>query len=226
MPEFAAKHDEFNHALETHWHLAFDKLRGASNEARVWSKQAVHQVEESTGLKVSDAVRLGQDRGVYRQGVKGDFEYVKDGVRGEVQHLKDGVKGEVQHVKSEVQQALDKLHKPKVTKEVEPVPVAAVEVRPIAIVVAPVEPVVESATVIPAAASAEPVTVAVPTSDLESKASKALERTKEVVSSAVDNVKETVREATNAATQPKEDKPEKPRDLVAKPIADNGRRLV
>lgn len=62
IPEFAEKHDRFNNALELHWQLALDKLRGAGNDVNTWSNKAVESVESATGLKMAEAVRVGQER--------------------------------------------------------------------------------------------------------------------------------------------------------------------
>ncbi|BEI85477.1 hypothetical protein CcaverHIS002_0508780 [Cutaneotrichosporon cavernicola] len=59
-PEFAAKHDAFNHNLEMHWHMAIDRLRGVSHEAAQWSSKAAEGVENATGLRVGDTLRRGQ----------------------------------------------------------------------------------------------------------------------------------------------------------------------
>ncbi|KAL1411425.1 hypothetical protein Q8F55_002381 [Vanrija albida] len=62
IPEFAEKHDRINSALELHWQLALDKLRGAGNDVSTWSNKAVEGVESATGLKMAEAVRVGQER--------------------------------------------------------------------------------------------------------------------------------------------------------------------
>ncbi|KLT45444.1 hypothetical protein CC85DRAFT_223741, partial [Cutaneotrichosporon oleaginosum] len=56
-PDFAAKHDAFNQNLEMHWHMAVDRLRGASHEAAQWSSKAAEGVESATGLRVGNALR-------------------------------------------------------------------------------------------------------------------------------------------------------------------------
>ncbi|TXT08986.1 hypothetical protein VHUM_02460 [Vanrija humicola] len=62
FPEFAEKHDRINNALELHWQLALDKLRGAGQDVSAWSDKAVESVESATGLKMAEAVRVGQER--------------------------------------------------------------------------------------------------------------------------------------------------------------------
>jgi organizing structure protein 2 len=169
-PELAASHDRFNQALELHWHMGLDKLRGASDEARVWSSQAVHSVEEATGLKVAEAVRLGQDR--------------------------------VQVAKAKVAEAAERTTE-KIKTPPPPVVEQVIEVQPIAVIVAPVEPAFEAQAVVVPVVAAEPVEVivaATPVAPADALAA--------------------------APAKAAGDKPEKPRDLVAKPVADSGKRLV
>jgi len=139
MPEFAASHDRFNQALELHWHAALDKLRGASDEARVWSSQAVHSVEEATGLKVAEAVRLGQDR---------------------VHVAKAKVAQAADAAKEKVAAAAAAAPAAPAAPAAAPV-VEIVEVQPIAVVVAPVEAVAETKAAVLPIPEAEPVKVAV-----------------------------------------------------------------
>lgn len=62
MPDVAEKHDLINSRLSMHWEMAKDKLGSAGEDASRWGDKAVKGIENSTGLRVGDVVRKGQER--------------------------------------------------------------------------------------------------------------------------------------------------------------------
>lgn len=198
-PEFAASHDRLNQALELHWHMAVDKLRGAGDEARVWSSQAVHSVEEATGLKVADAVRLGQER----------VRAVETKVEAKAAEVKQAAAAAKAQAKVEAEAAATVASTPAA-----PAPAAqVVEVQPVAVIVAPVDPAV-----------VVPTTAVVPVTDAAPEQVKAASAAAPVVVAVPAPAAPAAAPAVPAKAA--EDKPEKPRDVVAKPVTDGGKRLV
>lgn len=184
-PEFAARHDHFNQALELHWHMGVDKLRGAGDEARQWTSKAVDGVESATGLKVGEAVRISQER---------------------VEDVKEAARAKVAEVKAAAQS---------VAPTPEPVQVqkiaTVIEQKPIAEIVVPVpaaEPVVAEVVAAPVEVVIAPVAVAeVPKTEAKQEAKQ--------------EIKPVGKEEVPVK---KDDK--KPRDVIARPVEDGGKRLV
>jgi organizing structure protein 2 len=84
FPELAAQHDQLNHTISSHWNALRSRVGGAGEEAQGWAQRAVDGVERSTGLRVGDAVRRGQER------VEREKEKLQGGLR-----ATDGQKMEV-----------------------------------------------------------------------------------------------------------------------------------
>lgn len=193
-PEFAARQDRFNHALEIHWHMTVDRLRGAGDEARQWSAKAAEGVESATGLKVSEAVRLGQER----------VEKAKESAEAKIERTKEQAQAKIESAKekaqAKIEQANEKATSEQVTVEVKKI-ATVVEQKPIAEIVVPVAaPDAPPNVVETTAAPAEVATVTVPATETEAKP-----------------------EAKEAAPKKKD---VKPRDVVARPVEDTGKRLV
>ena len=62
IPDVAEKHDMINSRLSMHWDMAKNKLGSAGEDASRWGDKAVKGIESSTGLRVGDVVRKGQER--------------------------------------------------------------------------------------------------------------------------------------------------------------------
>jgi organizing structure protein 2 len=62
FPEFAQKHDTFNARLSMHWEMLKDKVGSAEQAAGGWGEKAVKGIESTTGLRVGDVIRQGQEK--------------------------------------------------------------------------------------------------------------------------------------------------------------------
>ena len=62
VPDVAEKHDMINSRLSMHYDMAKNKLGSAGEDASRWGDKAVKGIENSTGLRVGDVVRKGQER--------------------------------------------------------------------------------------------------------------------------------------------------------------------
>jgi organizing structure protein 2 len=82
VPELAQRHDSVNAGLSNHWEMLKDRLGSASQKAEGWGNQAVRGIESSTGLRVGDAIKKGQEKvEQQRQKMEGGIRMPAEGVK-------------------------------------------------------------------------------------------------------------------------------------------------
>ncbi|ORX35784.1 apolipo protein O-domain-containing protein [Kockovaella imperatae] len=62
FPEIGASHDQLNARLAMHWDMLTNRLGSATQDAKGWGERAVQGIENSTGLRVGDAVQRGREK--------------------------------------------------------------------------------------------------------------------------------------------------------------------
>lgn len=82
FPEFAQRHDQIVGTAANHWDLLKERVGSASDKAEGWGNQAVKGIENSTGLRVGDVIKKGQDKiHEQRQKLEGGFRLPSEGVK-------------------------------------------------------------------------------------------------------------------------------------------------
>ena len=62
FPELAASHDQLNARLSMHWDMLTNRLGSAGEDAKGWGEKAVQGIENTTGLRVGDAMQRGREK--------------------------------------------------------------------------------------------------------------------------------------------------------------------
>lgn len=82
FPEFAQRHDQFIGTAENHWEMLKDRVGSASTKAEGWGNQAVQGIEQSTGLRVGNVLKQGQEKiHQQRQKLDGGLRVPAEGIK-------------------------------------------------------------------------------------------------------------------------------------------------
>ncbi|EJT52729.1 hypothetical protein A1Q2_04887 [Trichosporon asahii var. asahii CBS 8904] len=101
-PEFAAKHDHFNSMMNMHYHMALDKLRGASSDVDGWAQRARQGVQDATGLNVGSGSATSQAK-QWAQQARDNAEGWKARSQEELRHAADVAQAKLADAKAAVQ---------------------------------------------------------------------------------------------------------------------------
>lgn len=107
-PEFAAKHDHFNSMMNMHYHMALDKLRGASSDVDGWAQRARQGVQDATGLNVGSGSASSQAKQWAQQARDGASEW-KARSQEELRHAADVAQAKLADAKAAVQDKVSDL---------------------------------------------------------------------------------------------------------------------